>query len=243
MRNFLNLRRLTARKRKYWPERPTLGELFHAHFDCPEFSEYERGSEVRKEATSTCLEDGKTVIVSPHTIYFDQYAEPKPFGRYIADGGKRTDLQVGEDGYVTKLDPFTGLPLELTKRKETSREVFDKPIKFRAFGDGFYSTVNHTGALLVATVYLGSGPDEEIYIDLSNQPSGIGGTAKNRFCRRAQFDQAAYETFQREHQSFAALIDSMSLDQLKDTVRTNPDFARRYDEHMTMWQTLRTELK
>ncbi len=218
---------------------PTSGELVHAYFGkdatgvyvCPEFRDsVYAGSFLIKDITSTFLLNGHTLVIGPHTV--------EKYGGYeTAVGGTGADFLLGRDGWITEFDALTGFPSRLGKEGE-SMEAFGEPVKFTCYGDGQIMSVCHEGTLKVATLRYAN---DRIELNVRDRLPSVG-DANERTCRRAQFDQASYEAFRQSQNMFAAEIKSMDLDGLKARMRTDPDFARRFDEYITAERRLRSEL-
>lgn len=223
---------------------PSLGEFNHAYFgkergsyvspefrrDVREFKNYKHpGNPSRNYVTSTCLLDGATLIIKPKAIGVN-------YGNEFVEGGTGVEVEVPKkDFWVAELDPYTGFPSRPAKSWDESLKALGEPVRFVYFGD---SGERLPSKLTTIAVYWGN----HVTIDASDKLAEIS-RPLIRACRRAQFDQAAYESFMRAQEQFADEIKGMDLDGLKARMRSDPDFARRFDDYMAAQKALRSELE
>ena len=105
---------------------PTLAILTHAFFDdvSPEYHSNVRSSPVSGEWTSTFVVDGNTSLERPEKIIYI----PK-FGIWLAEGGKRTKIELPPRGFALEYDKLTGFPSRTGSESEAEK-IFDSDRSF-----------------------------------------------------------------------------------------------------------------
>ncbi len=104
---------------------PTLAELMHAYFSrnhddlylSPEYRKNVHSNVGHGEWTSTFLENGNTVVERPNELICENNI-------WKAKGGKRTAVELPDNGWILEYDKKTGFPVNTCSNQNDAKKMF-----------------------------------------------------------------------------------------------------------------------
>ncbi len=146
---------------------PTLAELRHAFSVGSQGYKQSISLTDRGEWTSTFLQDGKMLIERP-----EKFVDRN--GMWVAEGGKKSSVELPDYGWVLKYDNITGLPKKTSPKKDDAKNIFGDDASYFSYLDSGLMPIMRYSDSQYGPFYIYAN------YELHSRPSLVGGRSCHR---------------------------------------------------------------